>query len=1018
DVDGDGLIGGSEVGIPGVSVSLYRDANNDGEPDGAAISTESTDANGYYLFDGLTQGNYLVGVDASNFDPGGPLEGRASTLSAVDDNPADAIPPEDVDSNDNRTTPARLDMINTTYGFVSDTIALTVGGEPTGETDLSGNTALDGPNSIGNSGETDANSNITVDFGFYQSIAIGNRVWFDPNDNGIIDTGEQGISGVDVTLYRDSNSDGVPDDIDGNGTFGDAGDGLQTDTTDSNGYYLFNNVSPGNYIVGVDGSNFNAGNVLSGSASSSGSAVTAVDSNDNGIDTADGQGNILSNTIVVTANNTPSGETDTSGDIADGPNFRGINNESDNNSDITIDFGFVANPMSIGNRVWLDDGSGGGTSNNGQIDGGEQGISGVTMQLFADADGDGQPDSGIPVATDTTDANGYYLFDGIPPGRYVVQVAPLNFIGGGALDGVFSSAGNGPAGTSSRDQGIDDNDPSANGILSGSILLEQNNAPTTADEDDLSGNAADGPDSRGNNGETDNNSDLTVDFGFTAVFDWSDAPDSYGTTSGSDGARHRIISTLFMGDEIDDETDGQPNTGADGDDNNGTSSDDEDGVRIEDFVAGTSTTVEVSVFNDTGQDATLIVWIDWDGDGTFDSGEGSSVTVPPDNSTQAVQVPVTVPLTADVDTGGTTYLRARLTTDNITVNNPTGAADSGEVEDYVVNVLPPGLAISKTDAFNSIVAGQATTYTITINNSGTDALNRQFVDDVPAEYENVTWTCTATNGASCIAGDAAGTGDTGTGDIDTLIDIPRDGQIVFTIDATLNANTTNTTLVNTATVINGPSSTDTNGVIFDPPTGSKIGVVEGDTLIRWTQEWINSGGAAQAATITDDLPSDQTFAGNLVCSAQGTSTTTSCTENNGTITWTGTIFPGNANTVLISFNVTVAGAGTYTNTASLTDGTTVTSASDTVTINQDGTSNNDDDDDGGICCPTATPTPGPTLTPIPGAVQDPFLDVLELPATGEKPWWNMPLLVTLWAIAAAAVLSGVAAVVRRLRHRE
>ncbi|MEM6527308.1 MAG: GEVED domain-containing protein, partial [Chloroflexota bacterium] len=730
-----------------------------------------------------------------------------------------------------------------------------------------------------------------------------------------------------------------------------------------------------------------------------------------------GSGNILSNTIVLVANGTPNGEGDTSGDINDGPNFRGVNNETDNNSDLTIDFGFVANPMSIGNRVWLDNGAGGGTANDGLINGGEEGISGVLVQLFADADNDGQPDSGIPTATDTTDNNGYYLFDGVPPGDYVVQIAPSNFLPGGALDNLFSSAGTGTLDASSEDQGIDNDDPSANGILSRTIMLVQDNEPVGADEDDLSGNAADGPDSRGNNGESDANSNLAVDFGFSAVFDLGDAPDSYGTTLGSNGPSHQIITVLFMGDTVDDEADGQPTTDSDGDDNNGTTPDDEDGVRIEEFVAGTSTNIEVTVFNDTGEDATLIVWVDWDGNGVFDPGEGSRVTVPSDNSAQSVTVPVTVPDTADVDTGGSTYLRARLTTDNIDVDNPTGAASDGEVEDYVVTINAPGIAISKTDGLNSIVAGQDTTYTIIVTNSGSDALNRNFVDDLPSEFENVSWTCASSDGASCIAGDAPGTGDSGTGDISTFVDIPRNGRLEFTVDATLSADTTGVTLVNTAEIVGGPSSTDTNGVIFDPPTGTKVGVFESDTIIRWTQVWINSGGAGQAATITDTLPGNQTFAGNLVCTANGTSITTSCTENNGTITWTGVIDPGEVNSVLIEFNVIVPGAGTYTNTASLDDGTTVTSASDTVSTGDTG---DDDDDDGGDCCPTATPTPEfvPTPTIIPGAVQDPFAGITELPATGEMPWWNMPLLVGLSAMAVIAIMSGAFAVVRRLWRRK
>jgi hypothetical protein len=165
------------------------------------------------------------------------------------------------------------------------------------------------------------------------------------------------------------------------------------------------------------------------------------------------------------------------------------------------------------------------------------------------------------------------------------------------------------------------------------------------------------------------------------------------------------------------------------------------------------------------------------------------------------------------------------------------------------------------------------------------------------------------------------------------------------------------------------------------------------------------------------LPSDQTFAGNLVCSANGSSITTSCTESGGTITWTGTVFPGNSNTIIIAFDVQVAGEGTYNNTATLNDGTTSVDASASVSIGGDG--NDDDDDDDGdalVCCPTATPTPGPTPTLIPGDVQ--FGDITELPATGQMPWWNLPLLISLTLLVVSATVGGVVVGLRRLRQQK
>jgi len=61
--------------------------------------------------------------------------------------------------------------------------------------------------------------------------SIGDYVWEDANMDGIQDDGESGISGVTVNLY------------DGANNF------VGSTTTDATGYYLFDNLVPGDYFV-------------------------------------------------------------------------------------------------------------------------------------------------------------------------------------------------------------------------------------------------------------------------------------------------------------------------------------------------------------------------------------------------------------------------------------------------------------------------------------------------------------------------------------------------------------------------------------------------------------------------------------------------------------------------------------------------------------------------------------------------------------------------------------------------
>jgi len=318
--------------------------------------------------------------------------------------------------------------------------------------------------------------------------------------------------------------------------------------------------------------NFAAGGLLEGYTNSTGSvdnATNDTDRLDNGIDrldradvTASPHG-ILSTSINLTATpaGAPTGEA-VSGDTGatagfsptggDGPQSRGRFGESDDNSDLTIDFGFFRG-LSLGNRVFVDDGSGaGGVMNDGIMNGTEAGVANVRVELYSDDGADGTPDT--LVSFDVTDANGYYLFDNVPEGNYVVVIPAGNFAasfdpddsgplsaGPGALLDLYSSTptasenvgvkGNPYTPANDRDDnGINVPSPATTGIASGTIALAFDSEP--AGETELSGQANpgapsnlafnptgwDGPASRGRWDESDANSNLTIDFGFIPVF--------------------------------------------------------------------------------------------------------------------------------------------------------------------------------------------------------------------------------------------------------------------------------------------------------------------------------------------------------------------------------------------------------------------------------------------------------------------------------------------------------------------
>jgi len=85
----------------------------------------------------------------------------------------------------------------------------------------------------------------------------------------------------------------------------------------------------------------------------------------------------------------------------------------------------------IGDYVWLD------ADRDGVQDQSERGIANVTLALYTDPNGDGDPSDGRVLATTTTDASGLYLFPKLGSGNYVVSVTDDN----GVLAGLSLTVG-------------------------------------------------------------------------------------------------------------------------------------------------------------------------------------------------------------------------------------------------------------------------------------------------------------------------------------------------------------------------------------------------------------------------------------------------------------------------------------------------------------------------------------------------------------------------------------------------
>ena len=387
DLNGDGLIGGAEPGLSGVTVDLTWAGPNGtfGEADDVSYPSQVTDGSGAYDFTGLPSGLFRVDVDDTSVPFG------ATLTSASDPLDVSVAPGEDFNSAD----------FGYRFPAIGDVVWVDVDGDgiqDAGEPGLAGVTvtlfddldvqvgsmvtAADG--SYGFSGlalgdyyvvfdlatvpgggylfttpnvgaddtvDSDADpitgrsqtvtlavgeTQTTLDAGAYLPVTIGDTVYNDLNGNGTQDGSEPGIDGVTVDLL---NATGTTT--------------LATTTTAGGGLYTFT-TAPGSYQIDVD------------------------------------QTTLGLTTPVQTQGTNPQTLTLTSGQTNTG-----------------IDYGYYQ-PATLGDRVWVD------VDEDGIQDGGEPGAAGISVRLLDAA--------GVTVLdTSVTAGDGSYSFSDLVPGDYVVE---------------------------------------------------------------------------------------------------------------------------------------------------------------------------------------------------------------------------------------------------------------------------------------------------------------------------------------------------------------------------------------------------------------------------------------------------------------------------------------------------------------------------------------------------------------------------------------------------------------------
>ncbi|OQW94881.1 MAG: hypothetical protein BWK77_08380, partial [Verrucomicrobia bacterium A1] len=306
DLNGNGIQDAGEPGIAGVTVTLYYGLET-------WITSTVTDASGYYLFTNLLPGAYYVNFET----PAG------HEVTGQDQGSNDAADSDIVPATGNTAT----------YMLLS------------------------------------AQSDLTVDAGFFRPASLGDRVWEDLDYNGVQDTNEVASAAVTSLVVR---------------LYSGAGSLLDTTLTDTNGNYAFTNLPPGSYFVEF----------------TSPTSHIFVLANQGTNDTLDSDANpATARSHIVT--------------LASG----------DDNT--TVDAGIIGTGI-IGDHVWYDI-NGDGLQDEDPL---LYGLNGIRVYLFRIVGGITSLVSTVSTTNGAAGDYGFYVFPNLPFGTYRVQVETADLPGG------------------------------------------------------------------------------------------------------------------------------------------------------------------------------------------------------------------------------------------------------------------------------------------------------------------------------------------------------------------------------------------------------------------------------------------------------------------------------------------------------------------------------------------------------------------------------------------------------------
>ncbi len=507
------------------------------------------------------------------------------------------------------------------------------------------------------------------------------------------------------------------------------------------------------------------------------------------------------------------------------------------------------NPMSIGDLVFND------ANNNAVFDAGDTGIAGVAVELYQDTNlnGDFNPGTDQLVDTTTTGVGGLYLFDDVLPGEYFVLVPISEFATlADPLFGFASSATNDPAPDPDANPANNDDNGAllaGVGVITAAITLASGSEPT-------------------DDGDTDSDSNLSIDFGFVPQIDLQVVKTVDTATK---IAGNQVTYTLAVSNE------------------------------------GDTTVNNVLVVDDLPDFMTIVSAVSTAG-GTVTQTGNTAGEIEVEYASLTAGQTATITIVATIPAG---QAAAAVVTNSATISGDGVESDTTNNTDTVDIAITREavLEITKTDSPDPNTVGSELTYEILVTNDGpSTATNVVVLDTLPAglTFESVNTT--------------AGTASQSSGVI--TVNIPTlavGASATVTVVTTIQANFTGSTITNSATadadeavLVSSNTSTTVNPVVDlqITKTDSADPVSRGGTL-TYTMQVVNNGpSGATNVEVVDTLPAGVTFV-----SATGGTVTPPSGGSSDVVVAIGSLASGGTATVTITVDVTQAAAASISNTA-------------------------------------------------------------------------------------------------------